>query len=270
MPTVNILTTKHRNVLMLLAVFWIAFLLFDFSGDFIRATKRGFALEVLRNGLPQLVFVYFAWFCLSTVIGVLAYKWPVIPRTRNLVIHSAIGVTVALFHLAWITISFWIFTPRLVANTNLTAVFSEQFFEWFHFELVIYGLVLVLWTIVLTRKERHAPTYVKRLMIRDKDMQKIVPVKDIAWLEADGNYVRVHTPERTFLKRTSLKHLERQLAPNEFVRLNRSALVSTGQISHIENDHVHLESGETLLLSRRRKTSVLRALDDLLTTKNDH
>lgn len=51
-----------------------------------------------------------------------------------------------------------------------------------------------------------------------------IPSDAIEWVEAEGNYARVHSPEATGLVRISLSALEAQLDSDAFVRVHRSAI----------------------------------------------
>lgn len=60
-----------------------------------------------------------------------------------------------------------------------------------------------------------------------------VPAASIDWVEAEGAYVRIHVGERSYLHRTSIRALEQQLDPAEFVRVHRAALVRIGAIREV-------------------------------------
>ena len=51
-----------------------------------------------------------------------------------------------------------------------------------------------------------------------------VPVEGIAWIEAHGDYVKVHSEEGGGLVRTTLSALEAKLDPRKFIRVHRSAI----------------------------------------------
>lgn len=51
-----------------------------------------------------------------------------------------------------------------------------------------------------------------------------IPADAIEWVEAEGNYARVHSAEATGLVRSTLSALEAQLDPDAFVRVHRSAI----------------------------------------------
>lgn len=51
-----------------------------------------------------------------------------------------------------------------------------------------------------------------------------VPLDEIAWIEAEGDYARIHAARSTGLARTTLSALERRLDPGRFIRVHRSAI----------------------------------------------
>ena len=82
-----------------------------------------------------------------------------------------------------------------------------------------------------------------------------VPLSDVDWIEADGNYVRLHTGDRTHLIRETMKRLEERLDPAAFVRIHRSAVVSVSHIATIETRErgeyvLKMRSGAKLVSSR--------------------
>ena len=56
-----------------------------------------------------------------------------------------------------------------------------------------------------------------------------VQVGDISWLEAQGNYVALHTASNAPLRRVALSRLEAHLDPARFVRAHRGAVVRRDQ-----------------------------------------
>ncbi|MEU0374806.1 LytTR family DNA-binding domain-containing protein [Streptomyces sp. NPDC006283] len=92
---------------------------------------------------------------------------------------------------------------------------------------------------------------------------RFVPVDDIAYVEAQGDYARLHTAEGSHLVRIPLSTLEERWASRGFVRIHRSHLVALGRI-----DELRLDAGATtvrvgdaeLAVSRRHA----RQLRDLL------
>jgi two-component system, LytTR family, response regulator len=80
-------------------------------------------------------------------------------------------------------------------------------------------------------------------------------VDDLEWVEADGDYVRLHAGSRSHLHRSTLSNLEQQLDRTEFVRVHRGALVRRSAIVSMEpyfhGEYViRVRSGGRLRLSR--------------------
>jgi two-component system LytT family response regulator len=67
--------------------------------------------------------------------------------------------------------------------------------------------------------------YPDRILIEDDQRAHFVAVSEISWVEADGNYVLLHSGSQTHTLRSTLDKLQNSLDPKLFVRLNRSALV---------------------------------------------
>lgn len=55
----------------------------------------------------------------------------------------------------------------------------------------------------------------------------IIPVarSQIRWVEADRNFVRLHTDKQSYLWREPLNHLEKRWSRHGFVRIHRACLV---------------------------------------------
>jgi len=80
----------------------------------------------------------------------------------------------------------------------------------------------------------HAVGGVHRVAIHDGDKTLLVNVHDIDWLEAAGNYVRVHAARRTIVTRGTLQGLSAEIADARFLRVHRSTVVNSDAIVQIE------------------------------------
>ncbi|MFD8979292.1 LytR/AlgR family response regulator transcription factor [Streptomyces sp. NPDC059564] len=92
---------------------------------------------------------------------------------------------------------------------------------------------------------------------------RFVAIADIAYVEAQGDYARLHTDEGSHLVRIPLSTLEERWAARGFVRIHRRHLVALGRIDELRMDagatSVRVGSAE-LQVSRRHA----RELRDLL------
>ena len=86
--------------------------------------------------------------------------------------------------------------------------------------------------VVQEAAQRHGP--IERVLIRDGARVQVVPVADIAYIEAQDDYVSICAGGRHWLKSQRLSELEGQLDPQAFLRVHRSYIVNVGAIERIE------------------------------------
>jgi two-component system LytT family response regulator len=113
------------------------------------------------------------------------------------------------------------------------------------------------------RKSEHKvtgdqPNYLTRLMIKTSNRMMLLKVEEIDFIEADGNYAKLHTGRKTHLLREKMNDLEGRLDPARFVRIHRSVIVNLERIKemhpHFNGDYiVVLDDGRQLRLSRSRR-----------------
>ena len=76
--------------------------------------------------------------------------------------------------------------------------------------------------------------YPERLIIKSSGRVFFVRAEDVDWVEASGNYVKIHTKSEAHLLRESMKNMEGKLDPKIFVRIHRSAIVNIDRIKELE------------------------------------
>src|SRR5215217_8180474 len=81
-------------------------------------------------------------------------------------------------------------------------------------------------------EQRVSPT--TRFVARRGTKHYFVRVADVDWIEAEGNYVRLQTGDKSHLIRETMKGVEEKLDPEQFIRIHRSALVAVDRIASIE------------------------------------
>lgn len=94
-----------------------------------------------------------------------------------------------------------------------------------------------------------------RVVVHDDGKLKFVDAAAIDWIEAAGNYVRLHVGPHTHLIRGPLARLASRLGAARFVRIRRSALVNVRAIASLElygkaSYALTLRSGARLVSSR--------------------
>ena len=91
--------------------------------------------------------------------------------------------------------------------------------------------------------EGDAGVYPEKLSIRDGDETTLVPIGDIDWIDAAGDYMCVHANDTTHIMRITMKQLESLLNPLVFLRIHRSTIVNSARITGAQS----LTNGEYLL-----------------------
>jgi two-component system LytT family response regulator len=104
-----------------------------------------------------------------------------------------------------------------------------------------------------------------RLLVPRGDGLQLIDAAGIHWLEADDNYVHVHTPKGRHMIRRTLADLLLQLGEQRFVRVHKSAAVNLAQIDTLsplfKGDYeIRLRDGTVLRLSRRFKDELFSRL----------
>ncbi len=77
----------------------------------------------------------------------------------------------------------------------------------------------------LLRQVQRERSFSDRLLVHEKERAHFVAVREIAWIEADRNYLIVHCGTKTHTLRGTLESLAGTLDPKVFVRINRGSLV---------------------------------------------
>jgi two-component system LytT family response regulator len=103
--------------------------------------------------------------------------------------------------------------------------------------------------------------YLTRLMIKASGRVMLLKVEDIDFIEADGNYAKLHAGRKSHLLREKMHDLEGRLDPAKFIRIHRSIIVNLDRIKemhpHFNGDYiVVLEDGRKLRLSRTRRENL--------------
>jgi two-component system, LytTR family, response regulator len=107
-----------------------------------------------------------------------------------------------------------------------------------------------------------APARTGRLLVKEGERMFFVPVERVDWLEAEGNYVRLHCGREAHLVRGTLGGMEEQLDPRSFTRIHRSTIVNVDRVKEVRpwfagDYQVKLHDGTELRLSRRYRDRLL-------------
>ena len=93
-----------------------------------------------------------------------------------------------------------------------------------------------------------------RLVVKSGGRIYFIRIDEIDWIDAAGNYVRLHVKGESHLFRETMSAMEQRLDSSRFVRIHRSHIVNSDRIKELlpgNGEHVVvLRSGVRLTLSR--------------------
>lgn len=235
--------------------------------DLLNGRDRGFLELLARQGLAAL-----AWLFAGVAVVWLARRVPVRRdgAARAIAIHGvavmgvAAGVNV-LIPVFWWLAGLWPSTGHSFAELSLGG-----FVELLHVNALVYALVSGTVQLLDRRAEsREASSagtgHVRRLSVPGDRGVTMVDTDAIRWIEAAGDYVRLHIVDGPRLLSERMWVLERKLDPDRFMRVHRSAIVRLGAVEEVRplpsGDAIaRLEDGEEVRVSRRQRAELMDRL----------
>jgi two-component system LytT family response regulator len=76
--------------------------------------------------------------------------------------------------------------------------------------------------------------YLERLVIKSASRVFFLRVEEIDWIEAAGNYLKLHVGDETHLLRETMNSLEARLDPERFLRIHRSTIVNIERVQELQ------------------------------------
>jgi two-component system, LytTR family, response regulator len=117
--------------------------------------------------------------------------------------------------------------------------------------------------------EASGRRFLERLLVNFAGQTRFLRATEIDWIEAEGNYARLHVGNKSCLIRETLVALEAMLDPDKFLRIQRSAIVNLERVTDLVpgfggNYIVRLSSGLELSLTRAYR----QRMQDVIATYN--
>jgi two-component system LytT family response regulator len=107
--------------------------------------------------------------------------------------------------------------------------------------------------------------YLERIAVKDGPRVHLIPIGKLDWVEAQDDYVALHSEGRAHLKQQTIAGVEQFLDPSRFVRIHRSVIVNLERVARIEP---YTKDSRLAILADGTKLPVSRAgyarLKDLL------
>ncbi|MBI5383618.1 MAG: response regulator [Verrucomicrobia bacterium] len=114
--------------------------------------------------------------------------------------------------------------------------------------------------LALLQELRPKRTYATRFVIKTASRVVIVKAGDIDWIESAANYALLHVGDKTHVHRETMRALEEQLSPAQFLRISRSAIVNLERIKELQP----MVKGEyVVILHHGKQLTMTRGLREL-------
>lgn len=97
------------------------------------------------------------------------------------------------------------------------------------------------------------------VFIKENKVLRKLLIKDIYWLEAKGDYVKICLADKYYIIHSTLKQLEEKLPSSKFIRVHRSYVIATDKIEYIEDNVLYLNN-TPIPISDSHKSELIQKL----------
>ena len=98
------------------------------------------------------------------------------------------------------------------------------------------------------------------VFVKDNGVLKRISIDDILFLEAMGDYVKVHTAQKFHVVHATLKSIEEKLPASKFIRVHRSYIVAINKIDYIQEGTISIGK-TTIPVADTHKSNLNRRLN---------
>lgn len=114
-----------------------------------------------------------------------------------------------------------------------------------------------------SKPEKQIEVYPLRILIKANRKMLFVDTDDIYWLEASGDYIKIHVKGNNYLVNDSLNNFEKTLDPEVFIRVHRSHIVNLNFITEFKP---YFNGEYILLMANGQEVKLSRSYKDKLKT----
>ena len=228
---------------LVIALSWLAVAIIAAAISATRTAALGGRMVAAAVGRELLILPF--WIAATPVIFYAAKRWPI----RNAKRIAFYAIAFAMFFVATNVI---IRIPHPFGR-NLVAGLATFVIP---ATLAFAALVAIGHALAREKETTH-------LVVADRGSALRVPLDAIEWLEAEDNYVLIHTADRSYTARQKIGDVETQLDGQHFVRVHRSAIVRVGAVRAVKalthgDYEVVLARGTVVRGSRSRREALER------------
>jgi hypothetical protein len=246
-------------------LYWLAFLLVLEPDNILRSIQAGFGLawgeEVARIAGASML----GGLASPLLLG-LVQNYPIEGTARWR--HAAIEACGSALTAAGLIFLSCVFADWFMPSEHrpfLTALRDEMIANWAPVLFSVAGFLALAHAVRFVREIQSlklvappvipAPSYLMRVSVKERGRVAIIELKDVDWIETQGNYLALHVGPTVHLLRESLTRFETQLDPAEFARIHRRLIVAKDRIREVKSAGagdvlLRLRDGTELRLSR--------------------
>ena len=113
---------------------------------------------------------------------------------------------------------------------------------------------------ISSSKEQNKETDTQHIFIKSNLKKRKVYIKDIKWIEALGDYVKLITNNGSFVILSTMKAFENELPSKKFLRIHKSYIINLKKVERYNSKFVEIENSQ-IPLSRNKKNTLTDALN---------
>ncbi|MEM7548443.1 MAG: LytTR family DNA-binding domain-containing protein [Bacteroidota bacterium] len=253
---------SHKRLIALVAIILLATIFFETAQQYYYVTRFNL-VENIRffDLLKSHLYKWLVWAVISYFLVIYSKKVASQPKFENsdlsgylLLIFSLVLLNILIISVIQLSISTSSFSLNLLINESIPfqtfqklPIYTLGYFFlaiMLHFYFANQTLQVKVHEFIELKKlnkelyrklSNTLKDEISVLNVKVGNSQKIIPIKDISWVEAYDYCVRVHTVSKaTYVMRISLKALESKLGKS-FIRVHRKAIVNLTMIEEIRN-----------------------------------
>ncbi|RDY60808.1 LytR/AlgR family response regulator transcription factor [Flagellimonas nanhaiensis] len=107
-------------------------------------------------------------------------------------------------------------------------------------------------------------SYPARVLVHFNKKLITIKCEEIIWIEAYGDYSKIHTKDQVYLSNFGISDLEKKLNPQIFLRVHRSSMVNMDRVKELnkygKSYDVTMENGDVVRVSRGYMDAIKRIM----------
>jgi hypothetical protein len=260
-------------------LYWLIFLLVLEPGNILRASQAGQTLSLPHEALRMLLAAALGT-SVTSAVRMMVERFPLRGpgRAAHLMIHAAGAAGLALtLVLASCVLAAWAFAGKWLPSWDeiwdqLVSNFTLLMFALAALSALVQASLQRDASATAPASERSdtpvpaddAGAFLTHVEVKRRGRISSLPLSEVDWIEAQGNYVALHAGAEQHLVRVTMSGFAARLDPGQFLRIHRGMIVAVDRICKIEalpnNDTLlHLTHGGALRASRSYAAAVKAA-----------